>query len=154
MAVAAGGKIEQVINQDNSGSDIWRKHTTVVFNVQLLNAACFQAVTGLSPPPTPISAETYKILGLPFFAMYEEPSDIHGDFAGVKSVAELEGQKEEYYDFPLKTIKSNSDLSSSNVEQVNSLTNPEGALMPFRHVTELEALVRKLALNETSDMDA
>lgn len=121
--------------------------TTVAFNVQLLNAASFRAVTGHEPPSTPVSAETYKASGYPFFDMYEEPSDIHGDFEGVKSVAQLERREETHHNFPIKTIRSISGATSA--EGKCSLVNPKGPFMPtFRHITELEAMVRKLRLNK------
>lgn len=156
MAVAAGGKIEQVILPDRSPPEDWRAHSTVAFNVQMLNALSFRDVVGRDPPPTPVNAATYKAAGFPFFAMYEEPSDIHGNFSGVQSVAQLEGQEETHLEFPVKAIESKAGISSTKREQTNSLINPKGPFTLFRHVRQLEALVRKLAIkdNETANSKA
>ena len=77
-----------------------------MFNVQILNASLFRAVTGTAPPPSPISAATYAQLGLPFFELMEDEgetssssssssSSLQGFFEGLKSVAQLEGGEAE-----------------------------------------------------------
>ncbi len=53
LGFAAGGKIEQVIKKDSYPTDTWHKEAVVVFNVQLLNVACFKEITGFEAPPTP-----------------------------------------------------------------------------------------------------
>jgi len=92
LTVAAGGRIKQNIEPMLPGT--YLKSATVTFNVQLLNSAHYFHVTGQPPPSSPISAETYAALGLPFFAMYEEPPLVAGDFGAVRSVAQLEGRRE------------------------------------------------------------
>ena len=95
MAIAAGGRIDQVIHRDFFPPKTWDKQNTVVFNVQILNTKAFEAITGKEASATPISAKTYRELGYPFFKMYEEKSQVSGDFSGVKSMAEIEGIPEE-----------------------------------------------------------
>ena len=41
-----------------------------ILNVQILDAASVRLVTGLPPPPTPVSAETYAENDLPFYRMW------------------------------------------------------------------------------------
>ncbi len=89
MSLAAGGKIEQAIVRD-SGDHYWDNSQTRWFNVQIPNSASFSKVTGLAAPPTPIDARAYAEHGYPFFEMWEEPTDVAGDFAKVKSVAQIE----------------------------------------------------------------
>ena len=79
MAIAAGGKIKQTVVPDPYSKDLWDKHATVTFNVQILNALSFYSVTGIPAPQTPVSAKTYQELGLLFFKMYEEPSNVSGN---------------------------------------------------------------------------
>ena len=93
MTIAAGGKIHQVIHEDEMKQD-WLAERTTVFNVQILNSLCYKAVTGRKPPTKPINAARYKQNGLPFYAMYEEPSGVSGDFSMVKSVAQIDGVKD------------------------------------------------------------
>jgi hypothetical protein len=71
---------------------------TVMFNVQLINAAVFKNLTSIDPPSTPITAKTYAEKGYPFFALYEEPSGISGDFP-VKSWAAMNKEKSNNPDF-------------------------------------------------------
>jgi hypothetical protein len=89
MGIAAGGLIEQSIIRDDNDPAIWEPENGTIFNVQILNSAVFQTVTGRKPPKTPISARTYASYGFPYYAIYDEkPSGVTGDFSGVKSVAE------------------------------------------------------------------
>ena len=107
MSIAAGGKISQVIHADQNG-DEWLSDRTTVFNVQVLNSKAYKAVTGQRPPFKPLSARTYKKHGFPFFAVYEEPSGISGDFDTVNSVAEIDGIKEEGVELDVVQLGSDS----------------------------------------------
>jgi hypothetical protein len=101
MALAAGGRIAQNIVPDpfqklvpdTTAASLtqWNPSRTVVFNVQLLNSVIFQQVTGLSVPPSPITAAHYAACGLPFFHMAEGETDVAGDFGNLKSVAAMDG---------------------------------------------------------------
>ena len=94
MNLAAGGEIKQYIQTDPHSPDVWNTEKTTVFNVQIVNAAAYQSVTGMPPPPCPVDEATYKAQGLPFFDIPEETSSISGDFAAVEShdLAELKSQ--------------------------------------------------------------
>jgi hypothetical protein len=101
MNLAPGGLITQAIVKDrwendslNEDDSTWDASRTKVFNVQIFNTSYFQQVTGARPPETPIDAKTSEKLGLPFFVMDEEPTDVSGDFNGVKSIAQRDGISE------------------------------------------------------------
>lgn len=89
MGIAAGGRIKQAIVRDTGRK--WLATQTKTFNLQILNTLHFHHVTGFRPPEPPIDARTYAAYGYPFFSMYEEPSDVSGDFSHVHSVGELDG---------------------------------------------------------------
>lgn len=61
--------------------------------MQLINSRTFKLVTGLEPPEMPITPETYKELGLPFYQLErnEDKEDgvagLWGPIMGVKEVA-------------------------------------------------------------------
>ncbi|KAF2128768.1 integral membrane protein [Dothidotthia symphoricarpi CBS 119687] len=137
MTVAAGGKIQQVIKADKNGEG-WLSDRTTVFNVQILNAAVYKAVTGDAPPSKPPNAETYKENGLPFFKMYEEPSGISGDFGLVKSVAQIDETEEEEVK-PNVIFIGHGDGRKADSDPVPTvgLTNPNGPLREFRTLCDL-----------------
>lgn len=136
MSIAAGGKIEQVIHPDEDPAGDWLADRTTVFNVQVLNSAVYQAVTGTAPPSQPIDAETYKEHGLPFFKMYEEPSGISGDFSMVKSVGEIDGTEDKSVK-PDVVVLGHGDGRKTGTAYVG-LVNPNGPLRAFRTMADLE----------------
>lgn len=94
MGIAAGGRVKQTIRKDDNDPTIWDPDNGTVFEVQILNSAVFEAVTGKAPPETPITAKTYASYGFPYYDIYEEKSSgIKGNFSAIRSVAEkdLEG---------------------------------------------------------------
>ncbi|KAK4934285.1 hypothetical protein LTR10_024396 [Elasticomyces elasticus] len=145
MGLAAGGLIKQTIVPDKHPAATWHKSATIVFNVQLLDAASFEAVTGRPAPETPVPMDTYAELGLPFFKLHEEPSGIHGAFQKVKSVGEIVGAKEKTAKVPVHHINkppttnahARSTKHSTDTKLANGITNPAGPLVEFCHVTEL-----------------
>ena len=90
-------------------------------------------MTGLSPPPCPISAETYQELGLPYYKLFEETSSIKGDFEDVKSVKAMDkAKKVEEKDGSLAELEQT--LQPHSVV----LLNQEPRAIGFRPVSELE----------------
>lgn len=128
MAVAAGGKIRQVIHRDHSDATTWRRDATVVFNVQLVNSRCFTAITGTPAPKTPISAMTYKQCGFPFFKLYEEETQVFGNFGGVKSAAEIDGIEEKHIEFPLKVTGHVDDTGTQTPLSLDGVSASETAV--------------------------
>jgi hypothetical protein len=72
MGIAPGGRITQKIYPDRYGLDAWDTDRHAEAFVHLLNSAQFRRVTGLAPPPSPISARTYLRRGFPWFRLYDE----------------------------------------------------------------------------------
>jgi hypothetical protein len=152
MSVAAAGKIKQTIVADRSNPGDWLRQHTMVFNVQLLNAVDFKAVTGRNPPPTPVTAEVYKQQGYPFFDMLEEPSAVCGNFKGVKSITEFDGKIEAHKTFPVKMIDKTAPpigtTPATEMTETESLLNPSGPFMPFRHISEIEQGVEAMEFTD------
>ncbi|KIY01351.1 uncharacterized protein Z520_02903 [Fonsecaea multimorphosa CBS 102226] len=160
MGIAAGGSIKQVIVRDIWPAGTWHKTATIAFNVQILNASAFEEVTGFPALKTPVTMETYAELGLPFFKLYEEPSNVHGSFNKVKSIGEMDGVEDPNFAVPTKNI--NDDPSGARsapqpavqVKDGNDedISNPAGALREFRHVSEIEQELRAMNIN-ASDLN-
>lgn len=61
----------QKIYPDGYGIDTWDPATRTTFNVHLVDALDWPSITGEPVPPSPVSIETYKSLGLPWFALLD-----------------------------------------------------------------------------------
>ncbi|KAI1611209.1 integral membrane protein [Exophiala viscosa] len=160
MGLAAGGSIKQVIVPDGYPVATWHKSATIVFNVQLLDAANFEAVTGLLAPETPITMDTYAELGLPFFKLHEHPSGVHASFEQVKSVGEMIGTKEQTVKVPVHHINKPTAVNVHDQPRKNTpdtkvadITNPAGPLEDFRHIAELAKELRLMKLAKSDDQE-
>jgi hypothetical protein len=132
MSLGVGGLIKQFILRDPHSSAAWDTENTAMFNIQLLNATLFHRVTGMQPPPSPVSAATYAAAGLPFFALpYETLSGIEGNFEDIKSVRKLDLQRGR------KGLEK--ELKFPTIQLDNS-----GQRVPFRTVEEIEKQLRSL----------
>ena len=144
MGIAPGGLIKQCILEDVFPATSWDSERIIMFHVQILNSELFQAVTGKVPPMSPISAETYAEHGLPFYKIYNEESNIKGDFRDIKSVVQMDkikddaGTGKEEYKYEGQPTHSNPII----------LLDPKGFPMKFRSVHDLEKdLSRMQAFN-------
>ena len=72
MSLGAGGKIRQKIYPDPYGMDVWEQSRPARAVVRIFDSAQFRAATGRDAPASPIDAQTYASLGLPWFELYEE----------------------------------------------------------------------------------
>lgn len=138
LGVAAGGLIKQTVVCDPG--HIWHKSQTKAFNVQILNSIHFQRITGRKPPTSPIDAATYAQYGYPFFTIYEEPSDVEGNFSNIKSVGQIdkfvdpdvEPKLKKVIDFTVNNQQSKLDSSGGR------FWNTRDSREEFRDVSVLE----------------
>jgi hypothetical protein len=72
MGLGAGGRMRQKIYRDPHGVDTWDPDHAGHVTVHIVNGTQFRQLTGLEPPPTPVSARTYTERGLPWFDLYDE----------------------------------------------------------------------------------
>lgn len=91
MGLAAGGKMKQKIYPDPHGMDSWDQDTFGRLYVHIVNSMAFREITGLEPPPTPVSAKAYTIWELPWFELYDEGL---GDLEASETLKELKSVKE------------------------------------------------------------
>jgi hypothetical protein len=91
MGLAAGGKMKQKIYPDPHGIDSWDQDTFGRLYVHIVNSMAFREITGLEPPPTPVSAKTYTIWELPWYDLYDEDQ---GDLEASDTLKELKSVKE------------------------------------------------------------
>lgn len=72
MGLAVGGEIGQDIYSDPNPVSIWDNRNFADVRILLLNSEDFHNITGEDPPPSPVSADEYTRLGLPWFDFYDE----------------------------------------------------------------------------------
>lgn len=97
MALGAGGRMRQKIYPDPHGLAAWDPKSRAEAAVVLLAAPHFATLTGGTPPPTPIDAETYARAGLPWFEIYDQDLGTVGPAGGPppRTVGEHEGERDE-----------------------------------------------------------
>jgi hypothetical protein len=93
MNLAPGGLIGQTVKRDTRPPSIWDTSSTILFNVQILNAESFNKVTGLPPPHTPVDSRMYAQYGIPWVSIWDSDFgiDVGKGFEGIKSIAEIDG---------------------------------------------------------------
>jgi len=91
LGLGAGGKMKQKIYPDPHGVDTWDTNNYGSVFVHLVNSEQYRDLTGLEPPPTPISAQTYTENGLPWFDLYDEAL---GDLAVPEGLTQIESIKQ------------------------------------------------------------
>ncbi|TVY46389.1 hypothetical protein LCER1_G008697 [Lachnellula cervina] len=134
MGIAAGGLIQQSILPDPHPKGAWDGDKTSMFNVQLLNAACFYNVTGTRAPPSPVTAASYAAASLPFYSIpNEQPSGIKGVFSDIKSIAHLDKEKK-----GTKTLDRNINFRTVELDPHSNAG--------FRPVADLEAQIKALGI--------
>ena len=75
--------------------------------------------------------------------MYEEPTNVAGDFSMVRSVGQIDNEEETDLRPRLVNITGRIISSSVGVRLRNvGFFNPNGPLAPFRSLAELEELIR------------
>ena len=92
MGVAAGGQIEQQIIADEHGRDSWDVSRRSHLRIHLVNSDHFESITGIKPPPTPITQKEYADLGLPWYSAFDEYKTsikAAARFKGIKSIGQI-----------------------------------------------------------------
>ena len=107
IGIAAGGRMRQRIHSDPHGIGTWDPARSGRVFVHIVNSMAFRDITGLEPPPTPVSARTYTDHGLPWFDRYDEargdlpPSEALAGVKGVKEIDQAHGFGPQQDDAPV-----------------------------------------------------
>lgn len=95
MGLGAGGRIDQVIYEDDFDDADWQTTPAGKVWVHLVAAADWTRFTGEPAPSTPITAEAYAEAGLPWFD-YWNPTGVDvattPEMEAVKSIGQLTGE--------------------------------------------------------------
>ena len=97
MGLGAGGKMKQKIYPDPHGIDVWDQSRFGRVYVHLVNSLTFREITGEEPPPTPVSVQSYREAGLPWYELYDEGmGDIGAEnrpLGPIKSIKAVDAEK-------------------------------------------------------------
>lgn len=72
MGIGAGGRMNQKIYPDSHGLDTWDQSNCTTVFIHIVNSEQYFAITGREPPPSPVSAQLYTNMKLPWFELYDE----------------------------------------------------------------------------------
>jgi hypothetical protein len=111
MGLGAGGKMRQKIYPDPYGINTWDVNNFGYVFVHIVNSEQYQDLTGLEPPPTPISAKIYSDFGLPWFDLYDEAK---GDITASKKLTKVRTVREKDIE---KGVSSGKDDTSINMSE-------------------------------------
>jgi hypothetical protein len=126
MSLATGRQTERAIVKDK-GHHRWDGSQTRWFNIQIINSSNFTMVTGSKAPETPIDAKTYAEYDYPFSQLWEEPTDMAGDFSNVKSTAQI------------PELECSGDNTRKNsITDTGFFYDPKEKMPIFRSIQELE----------------
>ena len=72
MGIGAGGLMDQKIYPDSYGLETWDQQSCSAVFIHIVNSERYLAITGREPPSTPVSAQLYTNMNLPWFKLYDE----------------------------------------------------------------------------------
>lgn len=113
MGLGAGGRIRQEVYEDEYGIGTWEPRAARTVRVEIVDAIAFEALTGIRVPGPPVDAATYAAHGFPWFDLL---SPTRADIAAaevlseVRSIADLEGRREESLPIPESQVRRLLDL--------------------------------------------
>jgi len=95
MGLAQGGRINQQIFSDPHPLSFWNTSDSVRTYVHIVNSESYKYITGEDPPPSPITEQSYKAHGMPWFDFYQEKPSIPASpaLSATKSVADIDHEK-------------------------------------------------------------
>jgi hypothetical protein len=76
MGIARGGNIKQDILEDTYGAESWSEERRGSITIHIVNSEVYQAITGLKPPPSPITPKEYAHKNIPWYNSYDEHSPV------------------------------------------------------------------------------
>lgn len=96
MGIGAGGRMEQKIYPDSHGVETWDQASCTQVLIHIVNSEQYLSITGREPPPSPVSAQLYTNMNLPWFQLYDEDrSDVPPSerLKTVKALKERESER-------------------------------------------------------------
>lgn len=131
MGFGVGGQMRQKIYPDPHGVDTWDPETSGSVFVNIVNSEQYRELTGLDPPPSPISTQTYNEYGLPWFDLYDEDRSTLAAADRLTAVRSIRAE-DEARDQPVRPYDESIEISGSQVRKLRpgSSTGAERKPLP------------------------
>lgn len=93
MSMAAGGRMIQSIVEDSRSVEVYDTDRSARCFVHIVDALQWSRITGQPQPQSPITKETYRRFGIPWFFLFDDGPAVKpsGAFDKVKSIGEMGG---------------------------------------------------------------
>jgi hypothetical protein len=76
IGIAAGGNIKQQLHKDTHGVESWSPEKKRSLTIHLVNSMAYKAITGIEPPPSPITVAEYQRAKIPWYSHYDETAPV------------------------------------------------------------------------------
>ncbi|KAJ9617244.1 hypothetical protein H2200_000965 [Cladophialophora chaetospira] len=153
MGLGAGAKINQDILLDKNDYRIWDVANSQIVNVQIINAFDFFGLTGVIPPKSPISEETYQQHNLPFFAeQYQEKPTLRigGAFDSIYTVGQVEAiQQEQLLEEEVEEVRERGPLAPYLTAYESDDESDNGADERVEENPEMELRIVTMDVDDT-----
>lgn len=116
MGLGAGGKMIQKIYPDPYGVETWDLANCGSIVVHIMNSEQYRELTGLEPPPTPITAQAYTEYGFPWFALYDEDQ---GDVPAAETLSRVKPIREQESGVVDRAEDQAIDIPESQIQKLN-----------------------------------
>lgn len=121
MGLGAGGQMLQKIYPDPYGVDTWDLTNCGAIAVHIINSKQYRELTGLEPPPTPITAQAYTQYGFPWFALYDEEQ---GDVPAAETLSRVKPIREQESEQGADEEEVSIDIPESQIQKLQPPSNP------------------------------
>ncbi len=97
LGIGAGGNLKQQIHKDTYGVQSWSTERKRSLVIHLVNSLAYKEITGIDPPPSPITAAEYQRANIPWYSNYDEtapivkPPSIFKRILGVSAIEKKRG---------------------------------------------------------------
>jgi hypothetical protein len=97
LGIGAGGNLKQQVYKDTYGVQSWSTERKRSLVIHLVNSLAYKEITGIDPPPSPITAAEYQRANIPWYSNYDEtapivkPPSIFKRILGVSAIEKKRG---------------------------------------------------------------
>jgi hypothetical protein len=119
LGISPGGKISQEIYEDLHGVDAWDLEHSARCFVHTVNSEQFESITGLCPPISPITRESYLGQNLPWYQYYSDAKVL----SGKSKLIELRSVAQKHLNKHWDILSGNQSMPYEKIEKLQGQTH-------------------------------